>query len=130
MRLTPINAPTAPQPDGGYAQALKAENVAEFLFVSGQIPVDPAGVVPVDFDSQCRLVWSNIMAQLAAANMKASDIVKVTTFLSDRVHAERNGAIRREVLGEHKPALTVVLAGIYDPLWMLEIEAIAARGSA
>ncbi|MFQ6392630.1 hypothetical protein ACLMAJ_04200 [Nocardia sp. KC 131] len=41
--------------------------------------------------------------------------------------AEVNTSVRREVLGDHKPALTVVLAGIFDPRWLLEIEVIAAE---
>ncbi|HVQ07959.1 MAG TPA: Rid family hydrolase [Allosphingosinicella sp.] len=56
-----------------------------------------------------------------------ADIVKVTTFLADRAHAAENGAIRREVLAGLTPALTIIIAGIYDPAWLLEIEVIAAR---
>jgi hypothetical protein len=35
--------------------------------------------------------------------------------------------VRRELLGDHLPVLTIIIAGIYDPVWLLEIEAIAAR---
>lgn len=125
--MTPINAPGAPQPGGGYAQAMLVEPGKSLLFVSGQIPVDTAGEVPAGFAAQCRLVWRNIMAQLAAADMDLTHLVKVTTFLSDRRHRDENGAIRREVLGDHTPALTVVVCDIYDPAWLLEIEAVAAR---
>ena len=58
---------------------------------------------------------------------RLADIVKVTTFLSDRAYAAENSAIRREVLASLTPALTIIIAGIYDPAWLLEIEAIAAR---
>lgn len=125
--MTPINAPGAPQPGGGYAQAMLVEPGKSLLFVSGQIPVDTAGEVPAGFAAQCRLVWRNIMAQLAAADMDLTHLVKVTTFLSDRRQRDENGAIRREVLGDHTPALTVVVCDIYDPAWLLEIEAVAAR---
>jgi hypothetical protein len=50
----------------------------------------------------------------------------VTTFLSDRRWREDNRRIRIEVLGERAPALTVIITGIYDESWLLEIEAIAA----
>lgn len=125
--MTPINAPDAPQPGGGYAQAALLEPGRSLLFVSGQIPVDTAGEVPVDFATQCRLVWRNIAAQLAAADMDLSHLVKVTTFLSDRAYREENSAIRREILGGHAPALTVIVCDIYDPAWLLEIEAVAAK---
>ncbi|WP_343521151.1 RidA family protein [Sphingomonas sp.] len=125
--MTPVNAPDAPQPGGGYSQAALVEQGKSLLFVSGQIPVDAAGEVPADFAAQCRLVWRNIAAQLAAAGMDLSHLVKVTTFLSDRRYREENSAIRRETLDGHLPALTVIVCDIYDPQWLLEIEAVAAK---
>lgn len=103
------------------------EGARELLFVSGQIPVDAGGTVPAAFAEQCRLVWRNVKAQLRAGGMGLADIVKVTTFLSDRAYARENSAIRQEVLAGLTPALTIIIAGIYDPAWLLEIEVIAAR---
>jgi enamine deaminase RidA (YjgF/YER057c/UK114 family) len=122
-----LNAADAPAPSGGYAQALELRAPSRLLFISGQIPVDRAGSVPKDFDAQCRLVWSHVQAQLRAAGMTLDHLVKVTTYLGDRQHALQNSAIRREVLGTRSPALTVLIAGIYDSDWLLEIEAIAAE---
>jgi enamine deaminase RidA (YjgF/YER057c/UK114 family) len=48
-------------------------------------------------------------------------------FASDRADAQENSAIRRGVLADLTPALTVIIAGIYDPTWRLEIEVIAAK---
>lgn len=121
-----INAAEAPAPSGGYAQALEVKAPSRLLFISGQIPVDKAGAVPATFAAQCRLVWAHIDAQLKAAGMTLDHLVKVTTYLGDRKHALDNSAIRREVLGARSPALTVLIAGIYDSDWLLEIEAIAA----
>lgn len=120
-----INAPDAPAPSGGYSQAVEAVRPQRVLFISGQIPVTSKGQVPTDFASQGRLVWRNVEAQLRAAGMSLDHVVKVTTFLGDRRHAAANSAIRQEVLGHRKPALTVVIAGIYDPACLLEVEAIA-----
>lgn len=122
-----IEAPDAPSASGGYAQAVRVKEARELLFVSGQIPAAVDGTVPAAFADQCRLVWRNVEAQLRAGGMGLADIVKVTTFLSDRVHAEENSAIRRDVLAGLTPALTIIIAGIYDPAWLLEIEVIAAR---
>lgn len=58
--------------------------------------------------------------------MELSNIVKHTTFLSDRRHREANSEVRQEVFGGHEAALTVIIADIYDEAWLLEIEAIAA----
>lgn len=122
-----IEAPDAPSAKGGYAQAVRLTGFEELVFVSGQIPVDAGGEVPESFADQCRLVWRNVEAQLRAAGMGLADIVKVTTFLADRADAAENSAIRQEVLAGLTPALTIIIAGIYDPAWLLEIEVIAAR---
>ena len=121
-----INAAEAPAPAGNYAQAVEVAGIRRILHVSGQIPVDRDGHVPPDFASQCRMVWRHIEAQLRAADMSLDHLVKVTTFLSSRRHAAESSAIRREVLGARAPALTVIIADIYDEAWLLEIEAVAA----
>jgi enamine deaminase RidA (YjgF/YER057c/UK114 family) len=126
--MEPIEAPDAPPAAGGYAQAVRLTDFDALVFVSGQIPVDAEGVVPETFGDQCRLAWRNVEAQLRAAGMGLADIVKVTTFLSDRAYAAENSAIRRDVLAGLTPALTIIIAGIYDPAWLLEIEVIGARG--
>jgi 2-iminobutanoate/2-iminopropanoate deaminase len=71
-------------------------------------------------------VWQHIVDALHAADMGVGNLVKVTTFLADRRYAEANSAVRRAVLGDHRPALTVIVAEIFDPAWLVEIEAIAA----
>ena len=125
VRVRPIRAADAPTPVGGYSQAVEVRYAVRILYISGQIPELADGRVPETFEAQARLVWQHVLAQLAAAQMSTANLVKVTTFLSSREHADANGAVRREVLGDHAPALTVIIAGIYDPRWLLEIEAIA-----
>lgn len=126
MKLTPINSPSAPQAAGGYAQAVELAGPQRLLFISGQIPETITGNVPRDFTAQALLVWQNVIAQLEAAGMSIGNLVKVTTFLSSREFAIANREVRREVLCGHAPAMTVVIAGIFDEKWLLEIEAIAA----
>ena len=126
MNRRDIHAPKAPAAIGGYAQAVEVEKVRRTLYVSGQLPTSAGGAVPDAFGEQCRLVWRNVEAQLRAADMTLDNLVKVTTFLSDRKFGNENAEVRRTVLGGRSPALTVVIAGIYDPAWLLEIEAIAA----
>lgn len=109
-----------------YAQAHEVSGATRFVFISGQIPVDESGHVPATFRDQCLLVWRNIEKQLAAADMTLDNIVKVMTFLSSRQYRQENSQIRHEVLQGRTPALTVIITGIYDEAWLLEIEAIAA----
>jgi 2-iminobutanoate/2-iminopropanoate deaminase len=127
VRRRTVEALDAPSASGGYAQAVEIEGTTRLLFVSGQIPTTVDGHVPDTFEEQCRLVWTNVEAQLRAAGMTLDDLVKVTTFLSDRCFADDNARVRREVLGARAPALTVVVAGIFDEAWLVEIEAIAAN---
>ena len=58
--------------------------------------------------------------------MSFDDLAKVTIFLSDRRYRQENWEVRNAVLGQRKPALTIVITGIYDEEWLLETEAIAA----
>jgi len=125
MNLTPFNSPAAPRPLGGYSQALLVEGAQRLLFISGQVPESASGEVPTDFKAQARLAWSNVMAQLEAAAMSVENLAKVTIFLSSRDHALPNREVRAEVLRGHAPALTVIITGIFDPKWLLEIEAYA-----
>lgn len=122
-----INAAGVHNRNTGYSQSVAISKPEKLVFVSGQIPVGPAGGVPESFEEQARLTWSNIEAQLQAADMELGNIVKHTTFLSDRRYHPQNTKVRREVLGDHEPALTVIVTGIFDEGWLLEIEAIAAR---
>lgn len=109
-----------------YCQAHEVIGARRLLFISGQIPVAPDDSVPADFKAQARQVWANIQARLTAASMTLDDLVKVTIFLSDRRYRADNAAVRKELLGDRTPALTIVIAGIYDEAWLLEIEAVAA----
>ena len=126
MVCAPVNAPDAPSAQGGYAQAVRLSDFEALVFVSGQIPVDADGAVPEGFGDQCRLVWRNVEAQLRAAGLTLADIVKVTTFLSDRAHALENREVRIARLAGRQPALTVIVTGIFDEAWLVEIEAVAA----
>lgn len=121
------SAPDAHNLNTGYSQAVEVSRADRLVFVSGQIPVKPDGSVPESFTDQARVVWSNVEAQLRAADMGLKDIVKATIFLSDRRYRAQNSAVRRELFGDHEPALTVIITGIFDEGWLLEIEAIAAK---
>jgi 2-iminobutanoate/2-iminopropanoate deaminase len=126
MKMIAVNSSSAPQPAGGYSQATEVVGAQRLLFISGQIPESVTGEVPTDFRAQARLVWRNVVAQLEAAKMSVSNLVKVTVYLSSREFALVNREIRQQVLGSHSPALTVIVAGIFDEKWLLEIEAVAA----
>lgn len=121
MQIKAIN-PTG----NAYAQACEVSSSQRLLFVSGQVPADVDEKVPADYPSQYRLAWFNVESQLRAAGMTFDNLVKVTIFLSDRALIAQSAGLRAEILGDRSPALTIIIAGIYDEAWLLEIEAIAA----
>ncbi|MBA3448083.1 MAG: RidA family protein [Pseudaminobacter sp.] len=126
MKMKPINAPDAPQPAGGYVQAMEVTGATRTLYISGQIPAAMDGSVPERFEDQARLVWNNVFAQLHAAEMTLDNLVKVTIFLSDRRYTDDYRRVRNEVLQGRQIGLTTIITGIFDERWLLEIEAIAA----
>ncbi|WP_199192853.1 RidA family protein [Allosphingosinicella deserti] len=120
----PPGRPLEPSP-AAYAQAWLVEQPTRILFVSGQTPTDANGDAPSEFAAQARLAWRNVEAQLRRAGMEFANLVKVTIFLGDRRHRAENTRIRADMLGAATPAITVIIADIFDESWMIEIEAIA-----
>jgi enamine deaminase RidA (YjgF/YER057c/UK114 family) len=116
----------SPSPDIAFAQACEVSGVQRLLFISGQVPVDENQTVPPDYPSQYRLAWANVERQLEAAGMTFDNLVKATIFLSDRALIAQSAGLRAAILGDRCPAITIILAGIYDEAWLLEIEAVAA----
>jgi len=122
MNHKPIN-PTG----AAFSQAYEIKNHKRLVFVSGQVPEDENEKVPSDFRAQAELAWKNVEIQLKAADMSLKDIVKFTVYLSDRKYRKENYEVRHKILGDHQPAMTIIITGIYDEQWLLEIDAIAGK---
>lgn len=124
--IRPLTGDGSPPVEGSYPQAVEVTGPTRWLYLSGQIPVAPDGSLAADFTGQCDQVWTNIETQLTAAGMTLDNLVKVTTFLSDRKFALENREVRIRRLAGRQPALTVIITGIFDETWLVEIEAVAA----
>lgn len=125
LAIEPLNPAILPM-SGKYSHGVQVDGAQRMVFVSGQVPWgNEHGRVPETFEAQCRMVWRNVLSVLSEAGMGIRNLVKVTTYLSDRQYRALNAKIREEVLGDHAPALTVVIADIYAENWLLEIEAVA-----
>ena len=79
---TPISSDAAPAAIGTYSQAIRSGNL---VFLSGQIPLDPATMETVDgdFEARARQVFANLSAVAEAAGGRLNDAVKITVFLTD-----------------------------------------------
>lgn len=114
----------APKPVGPYSQAVRAGN---FVFISGQIPLDPktGHIVGNNIKEQAKKALENIKAIVEAAGGSIKNIVKVNVYIKDiNLFGEFN-AVYEEFFEEHKPARAVVeVSGIPKGV-LVEIEAIA-----
>ncbi len=125
MKKVAISTDQAPAAVGPYSQALA---VGPFVFVSGQIPLDPQGnVVKGDIVVQTCQVIANLKAVLAAAGLSLKDVVKTTVFLADLADFQEMNRAYAEFFPGHPPARsTVQVAGLPRGV-SIEIEAIAAK---
>ncbi len=114
-------------PTASYAHAVIVPEGMELIYISGEVPEDLDGSVPTSFEAQARLAWRNVIRTLEAAHCSVTDLVKVTMFVHDRRYRDDNRLVHDEVLGTHRPALTVIVADHWDERWLVEIEGIAAR---
>ena len=126
LTIRPLTGDGSPPVEGSYPQAVEVTGPTRWLYLSGQIPVAPDGALAPGFTAQCEQVWDNIETQLTAAGMTLDNLVKVTTFLSHRRYALENREVRVRRLAGRQPALTVIVTGIFDEAWLVEIEAVAA----
>jgi enamine deaminase RidA (YjgF/YER057c/UK114 family) len=91
--------------------------------VSGTAPVWPDGSVDPDVAVQARRCWEIALAALAELGGGPEHVVRTRQYVVDAADAERVGAVHGEVFGEVRPASTmVVVAGLLDPRWRVEVE--------
>jgi len=106
-----VQTDRAPKPVGPYSQAVV---VGGWLFVSGQLPIDPVtgNIVDGDFKSKVRRVMENIKAIVEAAGGTLDNVVKVTVYLEDLSKFSEFNEVYSEYFKNHKPARSVVEARV------------------
>jgi 2-iminobutanoate/2-iminopropanoate deaminase len=126
--LKKINPATIAAPMGAYTQGIEIPPGARVIHVSGQIGVDRNGVVAEGIEAQLECAWQNILAILAAEDMAAADLVKVTTYLTRPEDFKVHPRIRSKYLGDARPTATAVcVTALAGPEFLCEIEVIAAK---
>jgi 2-iminobutanoate/2-iminopropanoate deaminase len=109
-----------------YVHALELREPRRLLFVSGTMGLDANGKSPATLPEQLTLVWANVRAILAAADMTVDDIVRVTSYLRDAAFAEPNAAARVGALGGRAVPTTAIVVQTLSPGWLIELEVVAA----
>jgi 2-iminobutanoate/2-iminopropanoate deaminase len=125
MTIRVVSTTSAPAAIGPYSQAVL---VGDFLFLSGQIPLDPATgeLVSNDLEAQVRRVLENLSAVLSEAGGSLSSLVKTTIYLTDLADFAIVNRIYGEYLSPPFPARATVEVKALPRGARVEIEGIAA----
>ena len=122
-RLKPAGAPV---PRGPYSPAVRA---GDFIYVSGQGPIDPATdkLSLGDIRHETRLVLDNVRRILEGSGASLSDVVRCNVYIADAGDFSAMNEVYAEFFGEDKPTRTTVVTGFALPGMKVEIDCVAYR---
>lgn len=122
------NPPSAIQPFGPYSLVAGVKPDAELLFLSGQVGIRADGSAPESIEEQYELALRSIYTLLTESGSSPANLVKLTTFIVEPIDPAVLRRIRTEVLGDIRPAATMLYAPrLLSPELLVEIDAIAVR---
>jgi enamine deaminase RidA (YjgF/YER057c/UK114 family) len=115
------------EPTIGFSRAVR---IGDRVLVSGTAPIWPDGSCDPDPEQQAQRCLTIILAALKEAGARAEDVVRTRMYLTSAAHADSVGRAHGAIFGTIRPASTmVVVSGLLDPRWKVEIEAEAVVGS-
>jgi 2-iminobutanoate/2-iminopropanoate deaminase len=120
-----VSAADAPKAIGPYSHAIRA---GELLFVSGQVPIDPAtgNLIDGDITAQTRRVMDNLAAVLKAGGLSLQHVVRTTIFLADMSDFAAVNTVYGSFFSEPYPARATVQVSRLPKDARVEIDAIAS----
>jgi 2-iminobutanoate/2-iminopropanoate deaminase len=121
-----IHSGEAPAPIGPYSQAVEAGN---FIFCSGQIPLDPqtGQLVHGDISTQTKRILDNFQAVLKAAGADLKNTLKLTVYLTDLGNFEALNQVLAETFTSEPPARAVVQVAALPKNASIEMDLIALK---
>ncbi|MDX9917444.1 MAG: Rid family detoxifying hydrolase [Gudongella sp.] len=124
MKIEFLSTDKAPGAVGPYSQGTKA---GQFIFTSGQLPIDPVTgeMVSDDIKLATKVTLENVKAVLEAAGAGIEDIVKVTVYVTDIKDFDSINEVYAEFFAGHKPARSLLEVVNTAKYGIIEIEAIA-----
>lgn len=123
-----IATKSAPDAIGPYSQAVETE-ASSFVFLSGQIPLDPETmtIVGTNAKEQCQQVMKNLLEVLKAADCSFANIVKTTIYLDTMDDFQAVNEVYSEFFPENPPARATVAVSTLPKNVLVEIDAIAVK---
>ena len=123
-RLNPSNMHA---PIGAYVHHNISSPGARLYASAGQLGVTTAGEIPSDPKAQIAEAWLNVGRWLEAVQLKASDVLKLTVFMTSAEHVEHSRECRRKLLGDVITGNTLIyVTALADPRMVIEIDILAA----
>ena len=128
MNLTAINTNTAPEAIGPYSQAVKA---GDFIYISGQIPLDPSTMTMVgeDINQQAEQVFNNLKSITEAAGTALAQTCKLNISLTNLAHFDQVNDVMKQFFEAPYPARACVQVAALPKEVDIEVEAILYVGS-
>ena len=113
-------------PRGHYTPGIRA---GDFIYVSGQGPIDPVTdvLVVTDVETQTRITLENVERILKAAGAAKTDIVKVSVFLKHIDDFQAMNRVYSAFFGDHKPARTTIESKFHKSEMLVEIDCVAYK---
>ncbi len=123
-----LSTDKAPPAFSRYSQAVEVAAPARLVIVSGQVGVGLDGKLAEGSKAQHEQAWRNVLGILAAQGLGAGDIAEVTAYLTDAADVGIYREVRDAMLAGAEPASTLlIVAGLADPRWRVEIAVVAAK---
>jgi 2-iminobutanoate/2-iminopropanoate deaminase len=125
--LSAVSTELAPQALGPYSQAIRA---GQFLFIAGQVPIDPAtgNLVAGDIGAQTRRVFENLGAILAAGGASFQQVVRTTVYLADLSEFTAMNEVYGTFFTPPQPARSTIQAARLPKDARIEVDVIAYLG--
>ncbi len=114
---------------GSYSDAIEKTAPVRWLVTAGTPGLGLDGTLPGDITGQAEIAWKHILTMLEKAGMTVNDLVKVTQYLVRRRDIPAYVKVRSRMLGDARPASTLLVLpdGHVRPDFLIEIEALAAK---
>lgn len=121
------NPDTVHQPAATYSHHVVVEH-ERLMLSSGQIGMTPDGQLVEGVEAQLAVAFDNLTANLAAAEMSMTDVVKLTIYFASAIDPSVRRRLIADALGDHRPTMSVLyVAGLGTDEMLVEVEAIASQ---